>query len=140
MSHIGEVVGLLVFLSGCIALVSTFQYLARRFTEEEDRPTKFTIARGAAVGTLAQASRDLESKARPPEEDPRTLPHGGLWLTSTEETKHKAVIGATGTGKSLTMLADMNAIMPRVVRPLVLRGVPETVSVVLYDDKRELPA
>lgn len=142
MSHVGEVAVVLLFLIGCVAVVSILQYLARRFTEEEERP-KFKVARGAAVGTLEQARRDLDSKARSPEDDPRTIPHGGLVLTRSEETKHKAVIGATGTGKSLTMLADLNAILPRVVRPLAVPGLggeKEVVSVVLYDDKRELPA
>ena len=123
MSYVGEIAVLVIFLIGCVAAVSLLQYLARRFTEEEERP-KFKVARGAAVGTLEQAKRDLDRKARPHDVDPRTIPHGGLWLPRSEENKHKSVIGATGTGKSLTMLADLMAILTRVVRPSAVRSSP----------------
>ena len=134
LSLIGQAVVIAMFLVSCVVTVFLLQYLARRFVQEEEDHPKFKVTRGQAVGTLEQAKKDLDKNAPPIEEDPRTIPHGGLWLCRSEETKHKVVVGATGSGKSLTMVADLGAIAPRLLCPIG----NETVSLVAYDDKRML--
>src|SRR4051794_324587 len=123
LSLIGQAAVIVLFLASCVVVVIALQYFARRFVEEEEDEPKFKVIRGEAVVTLEQAKEDLEKNALPPELDPRTIPHGGLWLPRSEETKHKAVTGITGTGKTITMLADLAAILPRLVRPLPLSPV-----------------
>ena len=55
MSYVGEIAVLVIFLIGCVAAVSLLQYLARRFTEEEERP-KFKVARGRPWAPLSRLS------------------------------------------------------------------------------------
>src|SRR4051794_35672525 len=148
LSLIGQAAVIVLFLASCVGVVIALQYFARRFIEEEEDEPKWKVIRGEAVVTLEEAKEDLEKNALPPELDPRTIPHGGLFLPRSEENKHKATMGITGTGKTISMLAALAAVAPRLVRPLPLgpagdlpgaTAPTETVCVVAYDDKRILP-
>ncbi len=120
--------GFMRYVAGLLAGVSAWKYVADRLIPPHPTPSKEPYYRGRRLLSLAEARRQAEMST--PEGD-EGVPLGGIQIPTESTKTHTVMLGASGSGKTLSIRIQLQHALARI-------GFGQDRRALIYDGKREL--